>query len=142
MAQDSTKDFFISYNRADRAWTEWIVWQLDAEGYTTILYAWDLRPGSNVVLKLHEVKQAAEHMIAALSLSYLDALSSQPEWATAFMQNLISEQDNTPCCLYELRNVGRQDSSPLSSPSLDHCWDTVHKKPRQRTFQQQECVFR
>jgi hypothetical protein len=24
------KDFFISYNKADRAWAEWIAWHLDA----------------------------------------------------------------------------------------------------------------
>ncbi|MGA9350971.1 MAG: TIR domain-containing protein [Anaerolineae bacterium] len=26
------KDFFISYNSADRTWAEWIAWQLE-EGY-------------------------------------------------------------------------------------------------------------
>jgi hypothetical protein len=26
-------DFFISYTSADRAWAEWIAWQLEAEGY-------------------------------------------------------------------------------------------------------------
>ncbi len=25
------KDFFISYNKADRAWAEWIAWQLEKE---------------------------------------------------------------------------------------------------------------
>jgi hypothetical protein len=24
------KDFFISYNQADRAWAEWIAWELEA----------------------------------------------------------------------------------------------------------------
>ena len=26
-------DFFVSYTSADRAWAEWIAWQLEAEGY-------------------------------------------------------------------------------------------------------------
>ncbi len=47
MAQDATKDFFISYNKADRPWAEWMAWQLEAEGYTTVLQAWDFLPGSN-----------------------------------------------------------------------------------------------
>ncbi len=28
------KDFFISYNRADRQWAEWIGWQLEEAGYS------------------------------------------------------------------------------------------------------------
>jgi hypothetical protein len=48
------KDFFVSYNRADRAWAEWIAWQLEAAGYTTVLQAWDFRPGVNFALKMHE----------------------------------------------------------------------------------------
>lgn len=28
------KDFFISYNSADRTWAEWIAWQLEEAGYT------------------------------------------------------------------------------------------------------------
>ena len=36
MAQEkqSTKDFFISYNGADKAWAEWIAWQLEANRYS------------------------------------------------------------------------------------------------------------
>ena len=41
------KDFFISYNSADRQWAEWIAWQLEEAGYTTVLQAWDFRPGPN-----------------------------------------------------------------------------------------------
>jgi TIR domain len=43
-------DFFISYNKADRAWAEWIAWQLEQAGYQTTNQAWDFRPGSNFVL--------------------------------------------------------------------------------------------
>jgi hypothetical protein len=30
-------DFFISHAGADRAWAEWVAWQLDAAGYTVEL---------------------------------------------------------------------------------------------------------
>ena len=30
------KDFFISYNQADRAWAEWIAWILEEAGYTVV----------------------------------------------------------------------------------------------------------
>src|SRR3989440_10840374 len=81
------KDFFISYNKADRAWAEWMAWQLEAEGYTTVLQAWDFLPGSHFVLKMQEVASTATSTIAVLSPDYLNALYTQPEWAAAFVQD-------------------------------------------------------
>jgi tetratricopeptide (TPR) repeat protein len=78
------KDFFISYNKADRAWAEWIAWQLEAAGYTTIIQAWDFRPGGNLVLEMHKGAVECERTIAVLSNDYLQALYTQPEWAAAF----------------------------------------------------------
>jgi len=46
------KDFFISCNSADRAWAEWIAWQFEEAGYTTVLQAWDFRPGFSFVLEI------------------------------------------------------------------------------------------
>jgi len=46
------KHFFISYNNADRTWAEWIAGQLEEEGYTAVLQAWDFRPGSNEEVEL------------------------------------------------------------------------------------------
>lgn len=42
------KNFFISYNSADSQWAQWIAWQLEEAGYTTVIQAWDFRPGSNL----------------------------------------------------------------------------------------------
>jgi hypothetical protein len=44
-------DFFISYSQADRAWAEWITWQLEAAGYSVVIQAWDFAPGSNFILE-------------------------------------------------------------------------------------------
>ena len=41
MPEIGHKDFFISHNKADKAWAEWIAWELEAAGYSTILQAWD-----------------------------------------------------------------------------------------------------
>ena len=43
------KDFFISYNKADQQWAEWIAWQLEAAGYKTIIQAWDSKYTENFV---------------------------------------------------------------------------------------------
>jgi tetratricopeptide (TPR) repeat protein len=81
------KHFFISYNSADRPWAEWIAWQLEEAGYTTVLQAWDFRPGSNFVLEMQRAAEEAERTIAVLSPDYLGARFTQPEWAAAFAQD-------------------------------------------------------
>ena len=58
------KDFFISYNRADKSWAEWIAWQLEDAGYTTVIQAWDFRPSSNFVLEMHKAVTEAQRTIA------------------------------------------------------------------------------
>jgi tetratricopeptide (TPR) repeat protein len=92
MTQVASKDFFISYNKADRAWAEWIAWQLEAEGYSTILQAWDFRPGSNFILQMDIAAKAAKRTIAILSPNYFDALYTQPEWAAALVQDPTGQE--------------------------------------------------
>jgi tetratricopeptide (TPR) repeat protein len=89
---NSPKHFFISYNKADHTWAEWIAWQLEEQGYTTIIQAWDFRPGVNFVHKMHEAVQQAERTIAVLSTNYLDALYTYPEWEAAFQQDPKGEK--------------------------------------------------
>jgi TIR domain len=76
-------DFFISYNSADRAWAEWIAWHLEHADFTTVLQAWDFRPGSNFVVEMNRAT-GAQRTIAVLSPEYLGASFPQPEWAAAF----------------------------------------------------------
>jgi hypothetical protein len=80
-------DFFISYTRADRAWAEWIAWQLEEAGYTTVLDVWDFRPGNNFVLVMQQAVAQATCTLAVLSPDYLTALYTQPEWAAALAQD-------------------------------------------------------
>lgn len=87
MAEDAMKDFFISYNKADRNWAEWIAWQLEAEGYRTVIQSWDFRVGSNFVLNMSQAASTAKRTIAVLSPEYLSSLYTQPEWAAAFVQD-------------------------------------------------------
>jgi hypothetical protein len=81
------KDFFISYNKADRGWAEWIAWQLDAVGYKTVIQAWDFVAGSNFVLEMHKASIETQRTIVVLSQDFLDAEYTQPEWAAAFVDD-------------------------------------------------------
>ena len=57
MQQESKKHFFISYNKADITWAEWIAWELEEAGYLTIVQAWDFRPGFNFVLRMQQASK-------------------------------------------------------------------------------------
>lgn len=81
------KDFFISYTQADRAWAEWIAWQLEAAGYSTVIQAWDFRPGANFVLEMQNAAATADRTIAVLSQKYLESSFTASEWAAAFAQD-------------------------------------------------------
>jgi hypothetical protein len=85
------KDFFISYNKVDRAWAEWIAWHLEEAGYTTVIQAWDFGPGSNFVLEMQRATIDTDRVIAVLSPDYLKAAFTQPEWAAGFVSDPTGE---------------------------------------------------
>ncbi len=86
------KDFFISYNKADKAWAEWIAWTLEEARYSVVIQAWDFRPGGNFVLKMQEAAAETLRTIAVLSEDYLSAEYTYPEWAAAFARDPKGEQ--------------------------------------------------
>jgi tetratricopeptide (TPR) repeat protein len=88
------KDFFISYNKADKAWAEWIAWILEEAGYTTVLQAWDFRTGSNFVGEMNKATIEAERTMPVLSPDYLSAEFTQPEWFAAFARDPKGEKSN------------------------------------------------
>ena len=85
-------NFFISYNKADATWAEWIAWVLEEHGKTVIVQAWDFRPGGNFILDMQRAAQDCDRTIAVLSKDYLNALYTQPEWAAAFKQDPTSRE--------------------------------------------------
>lgn len=92
MSTDAKKDFFVSYNRHDKAWAEWIAWILEESGYTVVIQAWDFRPGGNFVLDMQRAASEAERTIAVLSENYLSSQFTQLEWASAFAQDPTGEK--------------------------------------------------
>ena len=85
-------DFFISYNKADRAWAEWIAWHLEAARYTTVYQGWDFRPGTNFVHKMQEASAQAPRTVAVLSPDYLTSGFAASEWAEAFAEDPTGER--------------------------------------------------
>ena len=81
------RDFFISYNKADRAWAMWIAWQLEESDYSTYIQNWDSLPGTNWVEKMQQSIVTAQHTIAVLSPDYLASEFTQSEWQEAFARD-------------------------------------------------------
>lgn len=89
---EAKKHFFISYNKADITWAEWIAWELEAEGYCAIVQAWDFTPGSNFVTRMRAGLEKADRVIAVLSQDYLDGKFTQAEWNAAFRKDPTGEK--------------------------------------------------
>jgi tetratricopeptide (TPR) repeat protein len=84
-------DFFVSYTQADRAWAEWIAWQLDNAGQWVVLQAWDFGPGSDWVHEMHNATATAKRTIAVLSRSYLRSVHGEAEWRAAYKKDPTGE---------------------------------------------------
>ncbi|AOO82984.1 toll/interleukin-1 receptor domain-containing protein [Bosea vaviloviae] len=80
-------DFFISYTGVDREWAEWIAYILEEAGFSTVVQAWDFRPGSNFVLAMQKASETAERTVMVLSPDYLKSEMAAPEWASAFARD-------------------------------------------------------
>ena len=78
-----TKDFFISYNKADRDWAISIDGWLKEAGYGTHIQETDFQPGSNWAYEMVQGAEAAR-TIAVLSPDYLNANWTWPEMLAAF----------------------------------------------------------
>lgn len=78
-------DFFVSYTGADRAWAEWIAWELETAGYTIVLQAWHMPPGSSFVHVMDEALQRTRHTLLILSPAYLRSEMAEAEWRAGFV---------------------------------------------------------
>ncbi len=88
----SQADFFVSYTSADRAWAEWIAWQLEAEGYTVIVQAWDFTAGRDWTHEMQQATSTAERVVAVLSAAYLRSAHGEAEWRVFYAQDPSGER--------------------------------------------------
>jgi len=95
------KDFFISYTGADQGWAEWIADQLEDAGYTTILQAWDFRPGQNFIKRMNEALAATDRVLSVLSPAYFQSKYSTDEWTAALIGNFAHQDRLLPVIVEE-----------------------------------------
>src|SRR5919202_960998 len=85
------RDFFVSFNQADRAWAAWIAWTLEDAGYTVWFQDWDFK--GNFVLEMDKAHARSRRTVAVLSPDYLASRFAAPEWAARFAQDATSGHD-------------------------------------------------
>ena len=79
-------DFFISHAGQDRAWAEWVAWQLADAGYTLELDVWDWAAGQNFVIKMSEALDRADRVVALFSEAYFEpARYTTLEWSSSLV---------------------------------------------------------
>jgi hypothetical protein len=79
------RDFFISYSHHDRSWAEWIAWQVETAGFTTVLQDWDFRPGEHFIVRMNQALAASDRVLAVLSPDYVASGYTMEEWAAALL---------------------------------------------------------
>lgn len=102
------KDFFVSYAGVDGDWAQWIAWQLEDAGYSTVIQAWDFPPGSDFVRHMNEAIKRSRRVLIVLSEAYEQSEWAGCEWPPYYKRNpkgdksLIVLVRVAPCELPEL----------------------------------------
>ena len=78
------KDFFVSHAGADRAWAEWVAWQLTDAGYTVELDVWDWAAGQNFMTAMSDALDRCDRVVALFSAAYFERERyTMDEWTAA-----------------------------------------------------------
>ena len=83
----TSKDFFISYTGADRAWAEWIADTLERAGYSTVLQEWDFGPGENFIHRMNQALGESRRVLAVMSPAYFYSEYARDEWTAALVRD-------------------------------------------------------
>ena len=88
---DGKRDFFVSFNQADRTWATWIAWVLEEAGYSVWFQDWDFR--GNFVEHMNRAHARARRTLAVLSDNYFGSDFTLAEWSARFAQDPAARED-------------------------------------------------
>jgi hypothetical protein len=99
-------DFFVSYAGEDRAWAEWIAWELEEAGFSTRLQHWDFLPGGSFPAEMHEALRASDRTLPVLSPAYLESYYAAKEWQAVFAEGQGGDRRLVPVRVKECEPEG------------------------------------
>jgi hypothetical protein len=77
----------VSHAGRDRAWAEWVAWQLAEAGYDVELDCWDWAAGDNFMVKMRAALDQADRVVALFSQAYFEpARYTTDEWSAAMIK--------------------------------------------------------
>jgi TIR domain len=80
-------DFFVSHAGADRAWAEWVAWELTEAGYTVELDVWDWAAGQNFVMAMSDALERCDRVVPLFSSAYFDrSRYTTDEWTVGALR--------------------------------------------------------
>ena len=83
-----TRDFFISYTKADEAWAVWIAQTLKEVGYSVFIQAWDCLPGENFITWMGNAIEHSNSFIAVWSQRYAKSKYCLEEISSAYKRKI------------------------------------------------------
>ena len=86
------RDFFISYTARDKRWATWVAEVLESEDHTTMIQAWDFKPGGNFVRDMEEALELCRRTVLIYSPYYFKSVYAQAEWRAAFTKDPTGEK--------------------------------------------------
>ncbi len=81
------RDFFVSYQQADRLWAEWIAWQLEYAGHSVLFQLWDFVPGTNWIKLMQDGVSGSARVIVVLSPAYIGSVFGAAEWQAVWVHD-------------------------------------------------------
>src|SRR5512135_458797 len=88
---DGKRDFFVSFNQADRTWATWIAWVLEEKGYSVFFQDWDFR--GSFLEQMHQASRRAGRTLVVLSDHYLRSEYARSEAWVALARDPVGRED-------------------------------------------------
>jgi TIR domain/Tetratricopeptide repeat len=86
-------DYFVSHAGAERAWAEWVAWQLTDAGYIVELDVWDWPVGQNFMLAMSDALARCDRVLALFSAAYFErSRYTTEEWTAALLHGPDRDQ--------------------------------------------------
>jgi formylglycine-generating enzyme required for sulfatase activity len=88
---DDKRDFFVSFNQADRKWAAWIAWILEEAGYSVFFQDWDFK--GSFIEQMHQASLRAGRTLVVLSDNYLHSEYARSEAWAALARDPVGRED-------------------------------------------------
>lgn len=88
---DDKRDFFVSFNQADREWATWSAWVLEEAGYSVFFQDWDFK--GSFIEQMHQASLHAGRTLVVLSDNYLRSEYARSEAWAALARDPVGRED-------------------------------------------------